>query len=96
MSNKVTVVKNGNFHTLHKDGSECFCPKSQPMPVQTQLGATSWARFPCNTACPFANIVEIDDKKFYKIKCEGADVSYQLQESKEEKKFTSSLIIGEA
>lgn len=72
MIHKYEAIKEGDTYTLYKDGIQSFCPKLNPFPVQGQFGGTEWARFPCNTGCPFANIIDdyeklevSEDKKEY-------------------------------
>lgn len=98
MIHKYSAAKDGSNYTLYKDGEQVFCPKLQPMPMQGKLGHVEWVRFPCNTACPFANIHKdiLSEKHIYKIECDGADVSIQLTEIKERQNLSAITTIGEA
>jgi hypothetical protein len=97
---KYKAVKEGENYTLYKDGVQAFCPKLPPMPIQGQFGKIEWTRFPCNTGCPFANVIENTEngKKIYEIKCEGAHLSHELSNTyiKEETPPISPIIIGQA
>jgi hypothetical protein len=88
---KFEALKEGESYTLYKDGVQSFCPKNPPMPLQGQFGKMDWLRFPCNTACPFANI-EKKANVYYKIQCEGASVSHLLTDFTDSPK-TSALKI---
>ena len=90
MIHKYEAVKEGDTYTLYKDGTQSFCPKLNPFPVQSQFGGTDWARFPCNTGCPFANIEEIEHNPYYTIKCEGSNISHQLSALKNPRKESGS------
>jgi hypothetical protein len=81
------AVKNGDSYTLYKDGQQAFCPKIQPMAMESNMGAIQWMRFPCSTQCPFATVEEFDDKNVYNVSCEGSEgISFDVEIVDKEKK----------
>lgn len=94
-TNDYRAVKEGETYTLFINGVQSFCPKIQPIPLQGRLGKIEFSRFPCNTGCPFALIINenslTEPQSYYHIYCEGSELEFKLSEIKEQKESAPIL-----
>lgn len=88
---QISVEKiNGNY-TLVKDGIQASCSEKQPIPTMGEMGSMQIINIPCNSACPFANLVEEDGQFQYIVACRNETQVFNV-ELQETKKTTTPLI----
>ena len=87
---KYTISKGQqNDDVLNINGVQSICPFVQALPIQGQYGQVQIMRLPCNAQCPHAKI----SNGHYQITCGGSLLQFKIEESDEEVKPTSPLIL---
>ena len=80
---------------LIKDGTEAFCPRLQPGIIPKQFGGgVDMFRIPCSSVCPFAEILTMDDKTYYKLSCETHVVQVLISKPVEKPNGVGNAIPG--